>query len=224
MYPFFSKEETWNICIGFLEKDSPISDFKQTISCFKSDFDLVFEQVVHEHAHIKNKYYRTKKNEPIVNPLMIEHYSRLMYYFSRKLFLREIDAFILDQIFLSIKSRCCMDLFYEFDLKRYFLPQHSFATVLGRARYSDFLVVTQNCTIGNNKGIYPVIGEGIIMRPGSMILGDCEIGDNVHIGAGTVIIDEDIPSNSVVYGHVPNLMIKDNQDNNIDIFFDGRNL
>ena len=220
MYPFFSKEEVWEICMGFLGKDNPFSNFDRTVSEFRKEFDPVFEQVIEEHSHIRNKYYRSKNKKPIVNPLVLEHYARLMYYFSHRLFLKGIDTFILDQIFLSIKSRCCIDLFYEFELKQYFLPQHAFAAVLGRARYSEFLVITQNCTIGNNKGRYPELGKGVVLRPGSMVLGDCKIGDNVHIGAGVLIIDEDIPANSVVFGQVPNLVIRKNPESNIDLFFD----
>ncbi len=42
----------------------------------------------------------------------------------------------------------------------------------------------------------------------SAIIGDCHIGDNVTIGAGALVKDEDIPSNSLVFGQSPNLIIK----------------
>lgn len=36
----------------------------------------------------------------------------------------------------------------------------------------------------------------------------CHIGDNVTLGAGALVKDTDIPSNSIVFGQSPNLIIK----------------
>jgi serine O-acetyltransferase len=220
MYPFLSKDEVWDICLRLLEKDSPIPDLGGALSDFRPVFDQVYEKVSDEHTHVKSKYYRSEDRRPIVNPLYVEHYARLVYYFSRELFLKGSDKFLLDQIFLSIKTRCCIDLFYEFDLKDFFLAQHPYGTVLGRAEYSDHLIVFQHCTIGHNKAVYPRLGRGVVLRPGSMILGNCDIGDNVHISAGTLIVDKDVPSNTLVSGQVPNLAFKENHQDNIEAFFD----
>jgi len=220
MYPVFSREEVWDICLRLLERDTPLSDAGKSLSAVQADFDAVYEQVREEHAHIRNKYYRDKTGMPVVNPLYVEHYARLMYYFSRRLFLKQADRYILDLIILSIKCRCCIDLFYEFDLKPYFLAFHPYGTVLGRARYSDHLVVLQHCTIGNNRGRYPTIGKGFILWPGATVLGHCNIGDNVQVAAVALIVDRDIPSNSVVTGRVPDLTIRENREDNIGIFFD----
>jgi len=91
---------------------------------------------------------------------------------------------------------------------------------LGRAEYGDYLVVTQNCTIGNNKGYYPKLGKGVILRSGAQVLGSCSIGNNVTFAVNSLVIDKDIPSHSIVFGQVPNLIIKENPEDNIDIYFD----
>lgn len=46
------------------------------------------------------------------------------------------------------------------------------------------------------------------MCAGSSIIGDSVIGDNVLIGANATIKDEVVPSNVVVFGESPNLVIK----------------
>ena len=46
------------------------------------------------------------------------------------------------------------------------------------------------------------------MYSNSAILGRCVIGSNVNIGPGTIIKNEDIPSNTTVFGVSPNLIIK----------------
>jgi serine O-acetyltransferase len=101
-----------------------------------------------------------------------------------------------------------VDLYYEVVLPRIFYLDHPVGTVLGRAVYGDYFSFTQNCSVGHNKGVYPVIGENVRMMPGSMILGRSRIGDNVIVSANTYIKDTDIPSCSVVFGSSPNLIIK----------------
>lgn len=218
-YPIMSEEAAWNICMNMLDRDCPLPLIKE-LEDYRQDFKSVFEKIRIEHAHIVSKYYRTADKEPIVNPLNLEHYARLMYYFSRRLYLKNVNKLILDQLFLSIRTRFSIDMFYEFDLKEYFIPHHAFGTILGRAEYNTHLVVTQNCTIGGNRGKYPKIGKGVILRPGSIILGNCRIGHNVHVAAGALIVDKDIPDNSIVFGRVPNLDIKENTADNMSIFFD----
>lgn len=100
------------------------------------------------------------------------------------------------------------DLFYEVELPDYFTLDHPHGTVMGRAKYSDGLSFAQYSTVGNNKGIYPVIGKNCRMCMNSAIIGNCHIGDNVTIGAGALVKDTDIPSNSLVFGQSPNLIIK----------------
>ncbi|MFC1892122.1 serine O-acetyltransferase [Thermodesulfobacteriota bacterium] len=129
-------------------------------------------------------------------------------------------SYILDMLFYSIKTRCCIDLFYEIELGKYFLPAHAISSILGRAQYSDYLVVTQHCTIGNNKGYYPRLGRGVILRSGAQILGNCIIGDNVTFAANSLVIDSDIPADSIVFGQAPNIVIKENSENNINIYFE----
>ena len=46
------------------------------------------------------------------------------------------------------------------------------------------------------------------MYSNSSILGDAVIGNNVIISAGTIIVGENIPDNSIVFGRSPNLIIK----------------
>ncbi len=220
MYPIMSEEEAWDICISMLGRDSPLPHLIKELDNYRQDFSYVFEKIRNEHSHILSKYYRTKDKKAIVNPLNLEHYARLMYYFSRRLFLEKVDKIILDQIFLSLRTRYCIDMFYEFDLKEYFIPHHALGTILGRAEYDTHMVVSQNCTIGGNKNRYPKFGKGVILRPGSIVLGDCSIGKNVHIAAGTLIVDKDIPDNTTVFGRVPNLVMKENKQDNISQFFD----
>lgn len=50
-----------------------------------------------------------------------------------------------------------------------------------------------------NDGIW--IGDDVYIAPFVHIYGKCHIGDHVIISTDTVIRNQDIPSNSIVYGN-----------------------
>lgn len=56
-------------------------------------------------------------------------------------------------------------------------------------------------TIGNRKNDHdvPVIGDNVDIGAGAKLLGAITIGNNVHIGANTVVL-KDVPDNSVAVG------------------------
>ena len=51
------------------------------------------------------------------------------------------------------------------------------------------------------------------------MLGNCSIGSNVLIGAGALVIDTDVPSNSKVTGRAPSLKIVPLEKTIIDDYF-----
>ena len=62
---------------------------------------------------------------------------------------------------------------------------------------------------GSSLGNQPSIGNNVVLCTGAKILGPLMIGDNVVIGANSVVL-KDCPSNTVFAG-VPAKMIKDNR-------------
>lgn len=104
------------------------------------------------------------------------------------------------------------DWLYAVDLPVHFLCEHPLGSVLGRAKYSDYLFVYQGTTIGGNphKGriYYPEIGQNVILFANAAVLGDSHIGSNVVISAGTRIMNATIPDNCIVFGSSPELVIK----------------
>lgn len=91
--------------------------------------------------------------------------------------------------------------------------------MLGRAKYSNYFFVYQRCSTGGKDLIYPTIGEGVVMYGGSSIIGKCSIGNNVWLSAGALVMEQDIPGNSAVFGQSPHLTIKPTQRNVFSHFF-----
>ncbi|WP_276499334.1 hypothetical protein [Pontibacter litorisediminis] len=86
---------------------------------------------------------------------------------------------------------------------------HPVGSVIGRAMYGNNFSFSQNCTVGNNKGVFPAIGQNCAMLSNSKIFGKSKIGDNCIIAANAYIKDQDVPDNTLVFGCSPNLVMKD---------------
>lgn len=114
---------------------------------------------------------------------------------------------VMDKAYLLNKALHGLDLYPQVELPAACWLAHPVGTVIGRAKYHGPLMVMQGCTIGNRGGDYPVIGRHVVLCAHTTLLGACEIGDNVCFGAGSMVLDEKIPSDTTVVGRSPNLRI-----------------
>lgn len=160
--------------------------------------------------HINNKYYR-RENQTLFNHLHADQYAMFLYFLSRELFDRTGQSSLCDKVYYLNKVLNGCDIFYEIDLPSIFMLVHPLGTVLGRAKYSDYLVVYQGVRVGSNHGKFPEISEFATLRPGSSIIGDCQVGRNVQFGVNALIIDTDVEKNTTVLGQKPNNVYKPNE-------------
>lgn len=85
--------------------------------------------------------------------------------------------------------------------------QHGFATIISAKSIGENCKVYQQVTIGyNHKLEAPVIGSNVEICCGAKIIGGVHIGNNVLIGANSVVV-RDIPDDCVVAG-VPAKIIR----------------
>ena len=113
-----------------------------------------------------------------------------------------------DRLSYLNRIRNGIDLWHTVTLPNRFFVVHPIGTVLGRAIYADKLVFYQNVTIGSSNNHYPTFKGSCLIYSGASILGNSLIGENVVIGAGTLLIDQEIPPNSMVFGTPGNLKIR----------------
>ena len=153
-----------------------------------------------------NKYYH-KDGDTYFNPFQSAQYNIFLYIISNEIW-KAGNPILADKIYYLNKVLNSNDLFYEVELPEYFKCDHPVGSVMGRAKYGNGFSFGQCCTVGNNNGIYPVIEENVRMCAYSSIIGNCHIGCNTILGAYASVKDQDVPSDSLVFGQSPNLIIK----------------
>lgn len=78
---------------------------------------------------------------------------------------------------------------------------HGFGVVLnGGAKIGKNCTMYHGVTVGViNKKAKPQIGDDVFIGAGAIILGDVKVGNHVKIGAGAIVV-EDVPDNCTVVG------------------------
>lgn len=162
----------------------------------------------HCFSQTDNKYYQ-RDGETFFNPFHSGQYSIFLYFLSRHLSdSQPTGSTLADRVYFLNKALNGLDLFHQVRMPAVFFLDHPVGSVIGRAEIGEGFSFSQNCTVGNNKGSYPVLGRNVQMMSGSKILGQCRIGDDVILSANTYVKDADIPSASLVFGSSPDLVIK----------------
>jgi len=94
-----------------------------------------------------------------------------------------------------------------------FFIDHGSGTVIGEtAEIGDNVTIYQNVSLGGTslkaEKRHPTIGNNVVIGAGAKLLGPIKVGDNVRVGANSVVT-KDVPSNSVVVG-VPGRVVSRN--------------
>ncbi len=158
---------------------------------------------------IAHKYYRDENGIPYFDPYHSGHYCLFLSYLSQQAGLESSAKSLATKIYLLNKALHAVDFYFEVNFPDVFMVEHPVGTVLGRARYSNYLVIQQGCTIGGNRSAYPELGEYVWLHAQAMIIGKCRIGNNVFLSAGSIVMDCDVPDNTIVFGRSPNLIFKE---------------
>ncbi|RZK13916.1 MAG: hypothetical protein EOO43_17160 [Flavobacterium sp.] len=163
-----------------------------------SEIDIALDKLEFCFKHCTLKHYNNGEHV-LFNHLFSDHYVMYLWYLSNVLWKSGADENICNKLYYLNKSLHGLDCMYNTLLPDIFLLFHCSGTVLGKASYGDFFVALQGCTVGGQKGAYPVMGKGVSLTAHSSLIGNCRIGNNVSISAYTNIFQTDIPDYSTVY-------------------------
>ncbi|NLL28697.1 MAG: transferase [Bacteroidales bacterium] len=199
--------ETFDLIIRQLTNFWPICDSEK--ESIYSELDACLEQFFRIATVSSNKYFKNIEGTPKFSPYHSDQYAMLLYIIARNLF--HSNQQLSEKLYYLNKVLHSIDVYPAVKLPSYFLLFHPVGAVLGRAEFNNYLTISQNCVVGNNKGLYPVIGSYVSLMAHSMVLGNSEIGNNCIISAGSIVKDQNVPANSIVFGISPNLIIKPNK-------------
>ncbi|MBZ5585885.1 MAG: serine O-acetyltransferase [Acidobacteriia bacterium] len=101
---------------------------------------------------------------------------------------------------------------------RRFFIDHGMGVVIGEtAELGDDVLLYQGVTLGgtgNEKGKrHPTLGNRVVVGTGAKVLGSIRIGDDVKIGAGSVVVHP-VPDNSTVVG-IPGRVVRTRGENGV---------
>ena len=168
---------------------------------------------------IGSPYFR-RAGKLFFNHLHSDQYSMYLYILANEAHCGEVASLpdLAVKSYLLNKALHGIEVFYQVKLPEVFWFAHAVGAVLGRASYGNRLVVMQGCTVGNKGGEYPVFGNRIVLCAKSTVLGGV-LGSDVCVGAGSLVIGETIPDNSIVVGSSPNLRVINKKSRLLDIYF-----
>jgi len=142
---------------------------------------------------------RQKSNNSLLHYLVFEKPYRNLFYFriGRKkamllsCMLPEYPLFFINSTMKNVSGAI-------------YILNHPHSTRIFAKSIGKHFTIRQNTTIGmskiNRPDLIPTIGDNVDVGAHSIIIGDIRIGNNVIIGAGSVVV-KDIPDNCVVAGN-----------------------
>jgi serine O-acetyltransferase len=101
-----------------------------------------------------------------------------------------------------LRFACACEVYFSTEINVGLHLVHSAGTIIGsRNTIGKGFIAYQNCTIGHDHDDQAgaVIGDMVTLMPYSSIIGDVKIGNNVVVGAYTLVKD-DVPGDSVIAG------------------------
>lgn len=128
-----------------------------------------------------------------------DQYTMFLWFLSNSVWREFEDDALASKLFYFNKILNGVMCMYDAQMPDIFLILHGNGIVLGKAKYDNFLVCCQGCTVGAVHGVYPVFGRGVALAPYATVVGNSTLGDYVTIGTGASIRNRNIDSESVYY-------------------------
>lgn len=161
-------------------------------------------------AGIEKRKFRAN-GQVMFNYLHPDHYAMFLYLLSNTVSRRDKTNPLAFRLFYLNKVMHGLDAYHDTELPEVFQFMHPLGTILGHAKYGNYFCVYQGCSVGSDEdGVFPEIGEHVILYAGASVIGRSKIGNNVVIGASAMILNRDIPDNKVILGGCSHLNMRDN--------------
>lgn len=191
---------------NFFPDENPVTETRLFEAISRAE-----ERVYYCFGNIRKKYFH-ENGVTQFNHLISDQYCMYLYMLSNHVYTDSGDEHLATKLYYLNKVLNCVDIFYTSQLPEIFLLVHPVGTILGRAKFSDYFIAYQGCTVGClNDGIFPTFEGKTIMYANSKVLGNSIIGDNVCFAADATVVNKNIAANKVVIGQSPRLITRPNE-------------
>lgn len=164
-------------------------------------------------SHIKNSAYSDENGNTFFSYLHADQYATFLVILACNIWKERQDKNVCDRIMYLNRVLHSFMMSYKCHLPDIFMLGHPVGSVIGNAEYSDYLYISQNCTINTgtvdeNGNCTPKIGKYFAMGAGAVLVGDKPIGDNCSIGAGAMLYNTALEDNSIVINNCGSMEIR----------------
>lgn len=145
--------------------------------------------------HILLPNYRNAKKEAFFSHLHMDQYATFLYFLGNSIWTQTQEKILCDKILNLNRILNGFFISYKCDMPNVFVFAHPVGSIIGNARYSDGLYISQNVTINTDENLE--IGRGCFLGVGAKIIGGQRIGDRCSFGTDVVIYNQQISDDSV---------------------------
>ena len=129
-------------------------------------YDMIEKGISRTEDSFKNieaKYY-LENDVVYFNHLNSDHMTVLLYFAANSGYKLGYEINLVEKLYNLNKTMHCVDIFYTINLPKVFCVVHPLGSILGNAKYGNYMCIYQGVTIGSNT----LIGAG------SVVVRDCE--------------------------------------------------
>ncbi|HSI85352.1 MAG TPA: hypothetical protein VK970_16320 [Candidatus Methylacidiphilales bacterium] len=179
-----------------------------SVSAVAEYLDKALQRMDYCFSFVHDKYFK-RDGQSQFDHLHSDQYAMYLYFLANTIYLEHGDPSVCNKLYYLNKALNGIDLYHAIEMPDIFMFSHPVGSVLGRAKYGNFLLIYQNCTVGSNHDVnYPILGEYVALYRGASVLGTCRVGNNCKIASGSTLLDTDLPDNSIFIGDKLNPLIK----------------
>ncbi len=171
-----------------------LSDYRDVVAIALDRVDYCFKHSIVRHYCLAG--------ETFFNHTFSDQYAVFIWFLANTLWKEQGPKPILDKLFYLNKSLHAFECMYDTQLPNIFFLSHTVGTVLGKATYADFLVISQGCTVGVHHDHYPILEKGVALAANVSVIGKCRLGKRVSVGSNTSIFQRDLPDDTTAYTNV----------------------
>lgn len=186
---------------------------ENTMNLIRQDIDQALDRLFYCLDHVK-MWRGTGFHQ-----LHSEKNAIFLYFLANTIWINRQNKNLCEKLFYLNKALNGFHCFYDTELPDILFIGHSVGIVLARTTYSNYFVLYQGVTVGKNHGQAPILEEGVVLYPGSAVIGNCRIRARTYLSQNTSIIDQSTPGNCLVFANQGKILCKKPKHDILSDFF-----